>query len=297
MPARGGVSRETRYPERMHIPPPLSHPPLPKLTPSTLLRTLFKQPARACPQPISAGYRLDNIDAGQVRRYNEAFGFAPGSVPLTYLYLLAQRAQLATMLDCAIPFRIPGLIHVANELAMARAVCPDSPLILATTWSMPEPGTNGAVECVMVTRATDGEQTLFTCTSRYLVKRGKRASKGHVSPRVIDEHVPIGEWLVAADAGRRYAALSGDWNPIHLWPWSARLMGMQHPIIHGMHTVAMACSLYQRATGNTASALHCQFRRPVPLGSTVKLAIGPAPDAFSCVCNGRVSVEGTIVSA
>lgn len=73
-------------------------------------------------------------------------------------------------------------------------------------------------------------------------------------------------------------------------------MGMRHPIIHGMHTVAMACAVYQRTTGNTASALHCQFRRPVPLGSTVRLATGPASDTFVAVCDELISVEGTIVA-
>ena len=277
--------------------PRSSLPPLPTVSPWLLLRALFKRAAPPSTQALSTSYRLDRIDVDHVRRYNEAFGFPAGSVTLTYLYLLAQRAQLATMLDCAMPFRIPGLIHVVNALEMQHVVRPDVPLVLETTLSMPEPGDNGAIECVLTTRATDGEQAVFTCSSRYLVKRGKRAGREHVAHRVIDEQAVIGEWLVAADAGRRYAALSGDWNPIHLWTWSARLMGLRHPIIHGMHTVAMACAVYQRTTGNTASALHCRFRRPVPLGSTVKLAIGPAPDAFVAVCDERVSVEGTIVAA
>lgn len=277
--------------------PRSSLPPLPTVSPWLLLRALFKRAAPPSTQALGTEYLLDRIDVDHVRRYNEAFGFPEGSVPLTYLYLLAQRAQLATMLDCAMPFRIPGLIHVANALEMQHVVRSDVPLILETTLSMPEPGANGAIECVLATRAMDGELAVFTCTSRYLVKHGKRAGKGPVAHRVIDEHAVIGEWPVAADAGRRYAALSGDWNPIHLWPWSARLMGLQQPIIHGMHTVAMACAFYQRTTGNIASALHCQFRRPVPLGSTVKLATGPVPGDFSAVCNERVSLEGTIVAA
>ena len=48
--------------------------------------------------------------------------------------------------------------------------------------------------------------------------------------RFVDQRT-FGGWTVAHDAGRRYAALSGDCNPIHLWPWSARLMGMRAPII------------------------------------------------------------------
>ena len=36
------------------------------------------------------------------------------------------------------------------------------------------------------------------------------------------------------DIGRRYGAVSGDRNPIHLHGWSAKLFGMPRPIAHGM---------------------------------------------------------------
>jgi hypothetical protein len=112
---------------------PSSLPALPKASAWPLVRALFKQPARPSAQPIQASYRLDRLDADHVRRYSDAFCFPPGPVPLTYLYLLAQRAQLATMLDRAIPFRIVGLIHVANSLTMHSAVRLEAALTLVTT--------------------------------------------------------------------------------------------------------------------------------------------------------------------
>lgn len=274
--------------------PRSSLPPLPTVSPWLLLRALFKRAAPPSTQALSTEYLLDRIDVDHVRRYNEAFGFPAGSVPLTYLYLLAQRAQLATMLDCAIPFRIPGLIHVANALAMQRVVRPDVPLILETTLSMPEPEANGAIECVLETTASDGEQALFVCTSRYLIQRGQRSSTTHAQPSMSPERNVVSGWFVALDAGRRYAALSGDWNPIHLWPWSARLMGMQRPIIHGMHTVAMACALRQRSTNLEPVQLSCRFRSPVQLGSNVSLLTGPGSSAFAVVSGQRISVDGSI---
>jgi acyl dehydratase len=277
--------------------PPLSYlPALPGASAWPLVRALFKQPASPSAQPVQASYRLDQLDADHVRRYCDAFGFPPGRVPLTYLYLLAQRAQLATMLDRAIPFRIVGLIHVANSLTMHCEVRLEAALTLVTTLSMPEPRPNGAVECLLETKATDGEQPVFTCTSRYLIKRGQRTKR--TAPALIA--APMGEadeqWVVQSDAGRRYAALSGDWNPIHLWAWSARLMGMKQPIIHGMHTVAMACSLRQRSTGRVPVTIDCHFRSTVPLRSMVSLSLSDASDpaAFAVICRQRVAVEGVI---
>lgn len=46
----------------------------------------------------------------------------------------------------------------------------------------------------------------------------------------IDMYIP--KWT-----GIRYAKVSGDWNPHHLYPWSARLIGYKMPIAHGMWTL------------------------------------------------------------
>jgi hypothetical protein len=274
--------------------PRSSLPPLPTASPWLLLRALFKRAAPPSTQPLSTSYLLDRIDVDHVRRYNEAFGFPAGSVPLTYLYLLAQRAQLATMLDCAIPFRIPGLIHVANELTMQSVVRPHSPLLLTTTLSVPEPGANGAVECILKTLATDGKQTVFTCASRYLIKRGQRKQRAIASPSAESMGEIVGQWVVDLNAGRRYAALSGDWNPIHLWSWSARMMGMRRPILHGMHTVAKACAVLQQSTAATITKVDCYFRSPVPLGSIIVLMNTSDADMFTTLNGQRIAVQGNI---
>jgi hypothetical protein len=278
----------------MNSPFPSSLPVLPRASAWPLVRALFKQPARASAGLIQASYRLDRIDADHVRRYCDAFGFPPGPVPLTYLYLLAQRAQLATMLDRAIPFQIVGLIHVSNDLAMHCEVRTDAPLVLVTTLSMPEPGTNGAVECVLETVASADGQTVFTCTSRYLIKRGQRAKHAPASPSIAPMGDVVGEWVVTGDAGRRYAALSGDWNPIHLWPWSARLMGMHAPIIHGMETMARVCAAFEQSANRPVTSLTCRFKRAVPLGASVTLMTCEFPGSFVVLSSDRVAVEGTL---
>jgi len=275
----------------MNSPSSSSLPALPRASAWPLLRALFKRPARVSAGLIQASYRLDRIDIDHVQRYSNAFGFPPGPVPLTYLYLLAQRAQLATMLDRAIPFRIVGLIHVSNELAMHYEVRTDAPLVLVTTLSMPERAVNGAIECVLETVASADGQTVFTCTSRYLIKRGQRAKHASASPSVAPMGDVVGEWVVAADAGRRYATLSGDWNPIHLWPWSARLMGMHAPIIHGMETMARVCAAFEQSANRRVTSLACRFKRAVPLGASATLIACEVPGSFVVLCSGRVAVE------
>lgn len=256
-----------------------------------LLRALLKQPVRSSTGQADATWRLDRIDAEHVRRYNTTFGFQGDAVPLTFLYLLAQRAQLATMLACPIPFRIPGLIHVENRLAMHGPVLADAPLAVTTVLQLPPPAPNGALHAVLETRAFDGERLAFSCDSTYLIRRGSRARRDAPPPEAPHGN-PLGGWTVARDAGRRYAALSGDWNPIHLWPWSARLMGMRTPIIHGAHTLAKACSLLQTASGQEITSVWCRFRLPVPLGSSIALFQRDTEGGFAAACGDRIVIEG-----
>ncbi|MBQ5946644.1 MaoC/PaaZ C-terminal domain-containing protein [Massilia sp. ST3] len=256
-----------------------------------LLRALFKRPSRHAGADIGAIYILPHIDQAHVRRYNAAFGFAGDAVPLPFLYLLAQRAQLATMLDRPTLFKIPGLIHVENTLSMHGPIDPARPLAISTEVRMQPPAANGAIHCLLETRAFDGERLAFACSSNYLVKRGRK-TEGKSPAGEAPSGQPLGRWTLAMDAGRRYAALSGDWNPIHLWPWSARLMGMRAPIIHGAHSMAKACALLQQASGRTVETVWCRFRTPVALGEELVLIAGSAEGEFAALCKDHVAMEG-----
>ncbi len=75
---------------------------------------------------------------------------------------------------------------------------------------------------------------------------------------------------VAANAGRQYAKLSGDFNPIHLSNITARLLGMRQAIIHGMHTVAKV-EAHLRQSEPHLSMLEAQFKRALPLGKNALL--------------------------
>ena len=91
--------------------------------------------------------------------------------------------------------------------------------------------------------------------------------------------------------------MSGDWNPIHLWRWSARLMGMKVPIIHGMHTVAKACAVVEAQSGRRVQALSARFKAPIPLGTDANLALDPGGGGYRVFCNGRVAAEGAVTLA
>jgi hypothetical protein len=267
--------------------------PLPALNAFTLLRALFRRRRRTpgARTPRSA-FVLDAIDSAWLQRYRQALGF-PGhdGVPLTFYYLLAQRAQVATMLDPGFPFRLAGTVHAENALRMEAPLQPALPLVLGTTVAIRPPNDKGAVYATLDTVGEQDGRIVFACRSTYLVVRGGRG--GHGRTRAADSSLPtLASWRLAASGGRAYARLSGDWNPIHLWSWSARLMGMQRPIIHGMHTLARACAELERAGGRPVVALDARFKAPAPLGSELVLGADLEGGAFAVRCGERTVAQG-----
>ena len=271
-------------------------PVLPATGPVTLLRALFKRPQRPLPsaQPeLVTEYRLDSLPLDDIARYRAAFGFTGDHVPLTWWYLPAQRAHLATMLAPRFPFRIAGLVHMENALEEHGELAPGQALVLRTVLRMRPPSASGALRCVLETTGSAENGPVFSCSSAYLIRRGKRGGAKGADAGPDMPGAPLAQWTLDAAAGRRYARLSGDWNPIHLYGWSARLMGMRAPIIHGMHTLAASCAALENAGGLHAVRLDCRFRAPVTLGSSVTLHSDIAAGGFVVKNKGKPAVTGS----
>lgn len=265
---------------------------------SLLLRALFKRPRHPLPTTLpelSSAYRLDRLPLDQIARYRDAFSFAGDGIPLTWWYLIAQRAHLATMLRPGFPFRIMGLVHMDNAIRAQREPDPNQPLLIETVLRLLPPSSSGALRCVLETTGSSDGAPLFGCTSTYLIRRGAGGGRKH--EETAPQGAAISQWRLDAAAGRRYARLSGDWNPIHLTRWSARLMGMRAPIIHGMHTLAASCAALEGKTGAHARAIDCRFQAPVALGGSVSLLFDAASQDFVVTAAGKAAVTGSIALA
>ncbi|WP_329360363.1 MaoC/PaaZ C-terminal domain-containing protein [Streptomyces anulatus] len=101
------------------------------------------------------------------------------------------------------------------------------------------------------------------------------------------------EWRLPGDLGRRYGAVSGDRNPIHLHPLTARLFGFPRAIAHGMWTVARC--LAEAGDPSSIRSVRAGFRAPVLLPATVTYAADATGNAFELRgAKGRVHLVGTV---
>lgn len=258
------------------------------------------------------------VAPGPLAAYGRICGFTEsGPLPLTYPHVLAFPLTMRLMTGPAFPLPVLGLVHTWIEITPHRAVTSAEPLELTVYAETLTPHRRGT-EVTMATEARVGGELVWESRSGYL-SRHRRATSDGTTPdgttpdRATPERAAAApgtgpatavppaagglparaEWRLPGDLGRRYGAVSGDRNPIHLHPLTARLFGFPRAIAHGMWTVARC--LAEAGDPSSIRFVRAGFRAPVLLPATVTYAADATGNAFELRgAKGRVHLVGTV---
>jgi acyl dehydratase len=212
------------------------------------------------------------VDRERLLRYQHLCGFPVGDLlPHTWPHVLGFPLQMELMARRDFPLALPGLVHLENTTTVHRPLTADDVLQLTVRAEDLRPHPKGLLVDLVTEVATAGAPA-WTGRSTYL----RRGGQHDASPPAPSPEVPAGDpaavWRLPADTGRRYAAVSGDVNPIHLHPLSARAMGFPRAIAHGMYSAARVLGSLGPATAGP-STTRVWFRRPLLLPGTVALSL------------------------
>jgi acyl dehydratase len=209
------------------------------------------------------------IDRDHLATYQRVCGFrVSDALPATYLHVVAFPVTVALMTERAFPLPLVGLVHVANAITMPRPIGAEERVSFDVRAADLRPHPAGRQFDMLVDASVDGE-TVWTGRSTYLRREGTPPNRARPSEET--PPAPSVRIRVPDDIGRRYAAVSGDRNPIHLHALSARLFGFRSAIAHGMWLAARTlATLAGRLPA--AYSLDVAFKTPVFLPSTVAVA-------------------------
>ncbi len=208
------------------------------------------------------------VDPAHLAAYNQVCGFRLSDVlPATYPHILAFPLQMALMTERDFPFPLLGMVHVANAITQRRPLRLDESFTLLVSAENLRPHEKGR-QFDVVTEILVDDSPVWTDVSTYLRRGGgseERGARGQLSPPA-----PSAIWQVPADIGRRYAEVSGDRNPIHLHPLTAKAFGFPSAIAHGMWTKAHALAAFEGRLPD-AFTVDVRFKQPVLLPAKAAL--------------------------
>jgi hypothetical protein len=212
------------------------------------------------------------VDRDRLAAYDRVCSFPlRDALPATYPHMLAFPLQLSLMTDSSFPFPPLGLVHIANRIVQHRPIDAAEQLQL-NVWPTPlEPHPRGT-KFTLRSEARARDQLVWEESSTYLKRGGSKGGGAPDRDRRADEELPVtATWRLPGDLGRRYGSVSGDLNPIHIHPLSARLFGFPTAIAHGMWTEARCLAALDPRLPERFTA-EVSFRKPILLPATVQFS-------------------------
>jgi acyl dehydratase len=202
-------------------------------------------------------------------------------LPPTYPHLLGFGLAMALMTERSFPFALLGLVHVANRISQRRPI-PVTARPAVKVWAENlRPHRRGRQLDLVTEVSVDGDVAWLE-HSTYLRpgggSDGSRDGAGERSDPVAG--APVGAvWKVGGDVGRRYAAVSGDRNPIHMHSLTARAFGFPGAIAHGMWALARSLASLDGQLGESHTS-EAQFKAPLRIPGRARLRTAERADGW-----------------
>ena len=163
-------------------------------------------------------------------------------LPSGFVHTFAFPVAMSLMSRDDFPLPLLGMVHLSNSVEHLRPIHYAEPLTV-TAWAENLAGHRAGTSVELVAEVSTGEAgadgVVWRGRSTYLAKgvflpRLDRPETRGPRPDFVPPQ-PTALWRLGADAGRNYAMVSGDFNPIHLSRLSAKALGMKRSLAHGMY--------------------------------------------------------------
>jgi hypothetical protein len=237
------------------------------------------------------------ISAGNLAAFRQVCGITGEGVPVLYPHVMTGSLHFAIMTHDDFPISMMGAVHLRNHILQHRPLRVSEPYGVVCSLDAHRVAKAG-IELDVSTVISSGGARVWESISTYFV-RGKYGEAGEPSTRAqLGGGVPDEEaaaWHIPPGTGRRYAKVCGDYNPIHLFPITAKLFGFKRDVVHGMWAAAV-CFARLNASPDTAVQCDLLFKGPTFTHSDVRLLRAKGGDGvrFDLYCgkNPKPTIAG-----
>lgn len=216
------------------------------------------------------------LEADRIEAFRQccAFEGQRGGVPLSFPELYFTPLMAQAIVSREFPVSPLGLIHMRQTATQHQRLVPDgrydARCELVEMRETPK-GIEIDFEMELVNAGTAHWTGLGTMLSRAKSVRGGKKKKSQGTRE--ESSCPVIDVEVAGDTGRKFARVTGDYNPHHLWSWTARPLGYRRPIAHGMWTLGRSLAVALARTDADASvSADASLKLPLYMPGTARFA-------------------------
>lgn len=244
-------------------------------------RVLGSSTGQATLPTVSHEVRDVQADVANLTAYQHLLGETASDIlPAGFVHALAFPVSMSVMNRDDFPLPLLGMIHLRNHVEQ-RVPIQFTEALDIRSWSENLSGHRAGtqVDVIAEVRSSSSSELLWRGVSTYLAKGvflpgidkpGNPSNTGDNSD--FSPPDPTALWQLDLDIGRNYAAVSGDFNPIHLSVLSAKALGLRGSIAHGMYLASRALADVGSVKPD-AFTWEVRFEAPVFLPARVALDI------------------------
>ena len=213
------------------------------------------------------------LDADHIASYARVCGLQEAhGVPVIYPQLLTFPLAMAFLGSEHCPWPALGTVHLANRIHQHQRLQAGDDLRVEMRTGELLAHEKGQV--YQLEMAILRQDVLVWEATQTLLRMGVKHPSGKSYVSSLSTDLPLShqtDFGVRADTGRRYAKVSGDFNPIHLTAVSARLFGFRQAIAHGLWTTARTLAPLVPDAPLAQAELDVEFKTPLFLPSIASL--------------------------
>jgi acyl dehydratase len=207
------------------------------------------------------------VRPAHLARYRAVCGIPDATaLPHTYLHALAMPLHMHVFISPCFPVKVLGLIHLRNTIFCYKPIPSDSALTLRVESDTLRETPIGQ-EYDLTTRCEVNGTLVWEEVSTFLARRAAPGQRP-VIERAGDAQIKT-TLEVPANTGRRYARVSGDFNPIHLSAKTAGWFGFKQAVAHGAWSMARSLGEATPQLPSEPILIDTQFKLPLYLPSSV----------------------------
>lgn len=225
---------------------------------------------------IRASWKNVIADPENLARYRKSchVGNEPG-LPMHYPHVLISAMHLNIMTEPEFPLALMGAVHLRNHAIRYRPIQDNELLDLSAVVGECRFRPQG-IEFDLDTKVEAKGEKVWAERTTFLVRK-KLSTEDAASPLAEifswseEEPEEVEQFKVPAGAGREFASITGDYNPIHISSVLAKIFGFKRDLVHGMWGVARAMSKLEELEIESPLRVDIAFKGPLFMTHDVKV--------------------------